>query len=64
MWIFIVLYCLIGAAVAKEQMKDDEDKIDEARKYYPDYMVFTALLIAFLTVALSWPYIAYKALGE
>ena len=64
MWIPITIYLLLGAAVAKEQTKEDEEKITEARKYYPDLMVFTAIVISFTLLTIIWPYVVYKTFEE
>ncbi len=61
MWMFITLYLLIGGAVAKAEMEEEEeDKIKEAKRYYPTWMVLLAVVIAFIAVAIIWPYVVYK----
>ena len=64
MWELLILYIMAGCIIAKEQMKDESDKIEDIKKDYPSYIVFTAIVIAFIYVIITWPYELYKIFGE
>lgn len=64
MLVVLCMYLMIGAVIARAQMREEEDKVDEARKYYPDYMVLIAMVLAFAAVVLVWPYVVYEAFKE
>ena len=61
MLMFLMLYLLIGGAIATALMREEDGRIDEAKRFCPSYMVFIAMVIAFLVLVLIWPYVVYDA---